>query len=153
MIAYIGLGSNLGDRESTLREGLRRLGALEGIEVAAVSTFRETDPVGKLDQPRFLNAAAALETSLPPRELLACLLEVERGLGRDRAAEERWGPRTIDLDLLLYAEETIDVPGLEVPHPRLAERAFVLEPLLELDPSLRLPDGRALVDLRGSELE
>ena len=153
MIAYIGLGSNLGDREATLREGLRRLGALEGIEVASVSTFRETDPVGKLDQPRFLNAAAALETSLPPRELLACLLEVERGLGRDRAAEERWGARTIDLDLLLYGDETIDVPGLEVPHPRLAERAFVLEPLLELDPALRLPDGRALVDLHGPELE
>ena len=153
MRAYIGLGSNLGDREATLREALRRLGALEGIEVAAVSTFRETDPVGKLDQPRFLNAAAALDTSLPPRELLACLLEVERGLGRDRAAEERWGPRTIDLDLLLYGDETIDVPGLEVPHPRLAERAFVLEPLLELDPSLRLPDGRALVDLHGPELE
>ena len=153
MIAYIGLGSNLGDREATLREGLRRLGALDGIEVAAVSTFRETDPVGKLDQPRFLNAAAALETDLPPRELLACLLEVERALGRDRGAEERWGPRTIDLDLLLYGDETIAEPGLEVPHPRLAERAFVLEPLLELDPSLRLPDGRALVDLYGPELE
>ena len=110
MIAYIGLGSNLGDREATLREALRRLGELEGIEVVAVSAFRETDPVGKLDQPRFLNAAAALETDLPPRELLGCLLEVERMLGRNRAAEERWGPRTIDLDLLLYGDETIDEP-------------------------------------------
>ena len=79
--------------------------------------------------------------------------DVERSLGRDRAVEERWGPRTLDLDLLLYGGETIDEPGLEVPHPRLAERAFVLEPLLELDPDLRLPDGRPLRDLYGPELE
>ncbi|HET6657088.1 MAG TPA: 2-amino-4-hydroxy-6-hydroxymethyldihydropteridine diphosphokinase [Gaiellaceae bacterium] len=153
MIAYIGLGSNLGDREATLREALQRLGGLDGIDVAAVSSFRETDPVGRLDQPRFLNAAAALETKLSPRELLGCLLEVERALGRDRTKEERWGPRTIDLDLLLYGDEAIAEPGLEVPHPRMAERAFVLEPLLELDPGLRLPDGRALRDLQPSELE
>ena len=153
MIAYVGLGSNLGDREATLREAVRLLGELDGVEVSAVSSFRETDPVGKLDQPRFVNAAAALETSLPARELLDCLLEVERALGRDRSVEERWGPRTIDLDLLLYGEETIDVPGLQVPHPRLAERAFVLEPLLELAPELRLPDGRPLRDLYGPGLE
>jgi 2-amino-4-hydroxy-6-hydroxymethyldihydropteridine diphosphokinase len=153
VIAYIGLGSNLGDREVNLREALRRLGELDGIEVAGVSSFRETDPVGKLDQPRFVNAAAALETSLAPRELLECLLETERLLGRDRVAEERWGPRTVDLDLLLYGAEEIDEPGLAVPHPRLAERAFVLEPLLELDPALRLPDGRPLRDLYPPELE
>ena len=126
---------------------MRRLVALDGVEVAAVSTFRETDPVGKLDQPRFVNAAAALETRLPPRELLGCLLEVERALGRDRNAEERWGPRTIDLDLLLYGRDAIDEPGLTVPHPRLAERRFVLEPLLELDPDLALPDGRSVARL------
>jgi 2-amino-4-hydroxy-6-hydroxymethyldihydropteridine diphosphokinase len=85
--------------------------------------------------------------------LLERLLDVERGLGRDRAHEERWGPRTIDLDLLLYADEEIDEPGLAVPHPRLAERAFVLEPLLDLDPELRLPDGRRLRDLCPPELE
>ena len=153
MIAYVGLGSNLGGREATLREAVRRLGELDGIEVAAVSSFRETDPVGKLDQPRFVNGVAALETSLPARELLDCLLEVERALGRDRNVEERWGPRTIDLDLLLYGDEAIDVPGLQVPHPRLTERAFVLEPLLELAPELRLPDGRALRDLYDPELE
>jgi 2-amino-4-hydroxy-6-hydroxymethyldihydropteridine diphosphokinase len=119
----------------------------------AISSFRETDPVGKVDQPRFMNAAAALETHLGPRELLDSLLEVERSLGRDRSREERWGPRTIDLDLLLYGDETVDEPGLEVPHPRLAERAFVLEPLLELDPELRLPDGRRLRDLYSAELE
>jgi 2-amino-4-hydroxy-6-hydroxymethyldihydropteridine diphosphokinase len=153
MRAYIGLGSNLGEREATLLEALDRLGAEEGIEVVAVSSLRETDPVGFLDQPRFVNAAAAIETSLPPRELLERLLEVERSLGRNRARETRWGPRTIDLDLLLYGDEEIHEPGLTVPHPRLAERPFVLEPLVELDPGLRLPDGRALRELRPSELE
>lgn len=151
--AYIGLGSNLGDREATLREALRRLSAVDGIAVVAVSSFRETDPVGKVDQPRFVNAAAELQTSLRPHDLLNRLLEVERALGRDRAREERWGPRTVDLDLLLYGDETVEEPGLEVPHPRLAERAFVLEPLLELDPELRLPDGRPLRELGASELE
>jgi 2-amino-4-hydroxy-6-hydroxymethyldihydropteridine diphosphokinase len=151
--AFVGLGSNLGEREATLWQALERLGATAGIEVVAVSSFRETDPVGVVDQPCFVNAAAALETSLPPRELLERLLDVERALGRDRAVEERWGPRTVDLDLLLYGGESIDEPGLEVPHPRLAERAFVLEPLLELDPDLRLPDGRPLRDLYGPELE
>lgn len=153
MRAYVGLGSNLGEREATLREALARLGELDGIEITAISSFRETDPVGNVDQPRFVNAAAALETSLGPRELLDSLLEVERSLGRDRSREERWGPRTVDLDLLLYGDETVEEQGLELPHPRLAERAFVLEPLLELDPGLRLPDGRALRDLHLSELE
>ena len=153
MRAYVGLGSNLGEREATLREALSRLGELEGVAVVAVSTFRETDPVGNVDQPRFVNAAAELETSLGARELLDRLLEVERSLGRDRSSEARWGPRTVDLDLLLYGDETIGDPGLEVPHPRLAERAFVLEPLLELDPALRLPDGRPLRDLHPPELE
>ena len=153
MRAYVGLGSNLGEREATLWKALEGLGATEGIEVVAVSSFRETDPVGVVDQPRFVNAAAALETSLSPRELLERLLDVERSLGRDRAVEERWGPRTLDLDLLLYGGESIDEPGLEVPHPRLTERAFVLEPLLELDPDLRLPDGRPLRDLYGPGLE
>ena len=153
MRAFVGLGSNLGERETTLWKALEGLGATEGIEVVAVSSFRETDPVGVVDQPRFVNAAAALETSLRPRELLERLLDVERALGRDRAVEERWGPRTLDLDLLLYGGESIDEPGLEVPHPRLTERAFVLEPLLELDPDLRLPDGRPLRDLYGAGLE
>jgi 2-amino-4-hydroxy-6-hydroxymethyldihydropteridine diphosphokinase len=151
--AYVGLGSNLGEREATLRQALEALGGTAGIEVVAVSSFRETDPVGIVDQPRFVNAAVMLETSLTARELLERLLEVERSLGRDRVVEERWGPRTVDLDLLLYGGEAIDEPGLEVPHPRLTERAFVLEPLLELDPELRLPDGRRLRDLYGPGLE
>jgi 2-amino-4-hydroxy-6-hydroxymethyldihydropteridine diphosphokinase len=145
--AFIGLGSNLGDRETTLGAALGRLAAQDGIDVVAVSTFRETDPVGNVDQPRFINAAAELRTILGPVQLLERLLEVERGLGRDRSREGRWGPRTLDLDLLLYGDETIEEPGLTVPHPRLAERAFVLEPLLELDPGLSLPDGRRLRDL------
>lgn len=105
----------------------------------AVSTLRETDPVGYLDQPRFLNGAVAVETSLTARKLLGRLLEIERRLGRVRGDGPRFGPRTIDLDLLLYGDETIDEPGLEIPHPRLAERRFALEPLAELDPGLEVP--------------
>ena len=140
--AHIGLGSNLGDRDAALRGALELLGT----EVVAVSSFRETDPVGYLDQPRFLNAAAALDTELPPRELLARLLEVERELGRTRDGP-RYGPRTIDLDLLLYGDLVIDEPGLVVPHPRLAERRFVLEPLAELDPDLVVPGLGRVTDL------
>ena len=145
--AYVGLGANLGDREQTLRRAVELLGAEPGIEVVAVSSLRETDPVGYVDQPRFLNGACALDTDLSPRELLERLLAVERALGRARGSGPRWGPRTVDLDLLLYGEETVDEPGLTVPHPRLTERSFALEPLLELDPDLRLPDGRAVRDL------
>ena len=144
--AYVGLGANLGDREGALRAALAGLDANEGIEVAAVSTFRETDPVDYLDQPRFLNAAAALETTLAPRELLDALLEVERSLGRTREGP-RFGPRTIDLDLLLYGDESFDEPGLTVPHPRLHGRAFVLEPLAELDPDLIVPGRGSLETL------
>jgi 2-amino-4-hydroxy-6-hydroxymethyldihydropteridine diphosphokinase len=144
--AYVGLGSNLGDRDRNVRAAVDRLG--EGaLTVVRLSTIRETEPVGVTDQPKFLNAVAALETVLRPRALLDRLLEIERELGRDRTAERRWGPRTIDLDLLLYEDEMIDEPGLTVPHPRLAERRFVLEPLHELDPDLVLPDGRRVVDL------
>jgi 2-amino-4-hydroxy-6-hydroxymethyldihydropteridine diphosphokinase len=145
--AFVGLGSNLGDREATIRRAVDLLGERPGIEVLAVSTLRETDPVGYEDQPRFLNGAAALEVGLTPRALLDELLAIERELGRDRSQEERWGPRTIDLDLLLYGEETVDEPGLTVPHPRLAERQFVLEPLHELEPQLTLPDGRRIAGL------
>lgn len=137
-LVYVGLGSNLGDREDTIRRALERLAADGRIEVVAVSTLRETDPVGYLDQPRFLNGAAALRTQLPPRAVLERLQDVELGLGRDRSGP-RYGPRTIDLDLLLYGGESVDEPGLEVPHPRLAERRFVLEPLAELDRTLEVP--------------
>ena len=137
--AYVGLGANLGDREATMRRAIELLGD----EVVAVSSFRETDPVGYEDQPRFLNGAVALETELSPRELLDRLLAVERELGRTRDGP-RYGPRTIDLDLLLYGEAVVDEPGLRVPHPRLAERRFALEPLAELDPGLTIPGAGAV---------
>ena len=137
--AYVALGANLGDRERTIRAALVALDAAPGVRVAAVSTLRETDPVGYLDQPRFLNGAAALETSLAPRELLDLLLAVEQGLGRAREGVPPQGPRTIDLDLLLFGTARIEEPGLQIPHPRLHERRFVLEPLAELDPSLEVP--------------
>jgi 2-amino-4-hydroxy-6-hydroxymethyldihydropteridine diphosphokinase len=144
--AYVGLGSNLGDREATLRRAIELLDAEPGIRVLAVSSFRETDPVDYLDQPRFLNAACVLDTDLPPRELLGRLLAVERTLGRRRDGP-RFGPRTADLDLLLYDDLSLDEAELTLPHPRLAERRFALEPLVELDPDLALPDGRLLADL------
>ena len=136
--AYIGLGANLGDREATLRRALQLLAAEPGIEVTAVSAFRDTAPVGLLDQPRFLNAAARIATRLGARELLERLFAVERALGRTRTGP-RFGPRTIDLDLLLYGDVVLHEPGLTVPHPRLHERAFALEPLAELDPGLVIP--------------
>ena len=136
--AYIGLGSNLDDRERMLWSALHMLAFSPEVDVVAVSSFRETDPVGYVDQPPFLNAAAALETDLGARELLGLLLDVERELGRTREGP-RFGPRTIDLDLLLYGDEVVDEPGLTVPHPRLHERAFALEPLVELDPDLAVP--------------
>ena len=135
--AYVGLGANLGPREVTLLRAVDLLAAVDGVEVVAVSQLRETDPVGIVDQPPFLNGAVAIDTSLAPRALLDVLLETERALGRVRA--ERWGPRTIDLDLLVYGDQIVDEPGLRVPHPRLAERRFALEPLADLDPALEIP--------------
>jgi len=137
--AYVGLGSNLGDREATIRAALAELEAADGVDVVAVSTLVDTAPVGYTDQPRFLNAAAALESRLSPRELLELLLAVEARFGRDRSLVPAQGPRTLDLDLLLYGEARIHEPGLEIPHPRLHERAFVLGPLAELDPALEVP--------------
>jgi 2-amino-4-hydroxy-6-hydroxymethyldihydropteridine diphosphokinase len=137
--AFVGIGSNIGEPERQIAEALDLLRAEDGIEVVAVSSLRETEPVGYRNQPNFLNGAAALETELSPRELLGRLLEIEQRLGRKRGTGPRFGPRTIDLDLLLYGDETVDEPGLTVPHPRLAERRFALEPLAELDPSLEIP--------------
>jgi 2-amino-4-hydroxy-6-hydroxymethyldihydropteridine diphosphokinase len=145
-LAYVGLGANLGDRAATLAHAIELLGGRPGIEVVAVSSFRETDPVGFLDQPRFLNAAVAVETSLEPEALLAALLDVERELGRVREGP-RFGPRTVDLDLLLYGAVTLERPGLTLPHPRLHERAFALAPLSELDPELVVPGRGPVADL------
>ena len=145
MRAFVGLGANLGDREGTIRTAAELIGA------ARLSTLRETEPWGVVDQPPFLNAVAELETALTARVLLDSLLEVEQELGRVRSGE-RWGPRTIDLDLLLFGDETIDEPGLTVPHPRLHERLFVLEPLAELAPDAVVP-GRGEVAALLAELQ
>jgi 2-amino-4-hydroxy-6-hydroxymethyldihydropteridine diphosphokinase len=137
--AFIALGSNLGDREATIRAAVAELDGTDGVEVVAVSSLEQTEPVGYLDQPRFLNGAAELRTELAPRDLLDLLLAVEARFGRDRPAGPPQGPRTLDLDLLLYDSEQIGEPGLELPHPRLHERLFVLRPLAELDPALEVP--------------
>jgi 2-amino-4-hydroxy-6-hydroxymethyldihydropteridine diphosphokinase len=141
---FVGLGANVGDPPRAIREALSRLAREDGIRVSKVSALRETEPVGYQDQPRFQNGAAELETTLSARELLERLLAIERRLGRVRGEGPRFGPRTIDLDLLLYGDEVIDEPGLVVPHPRLHERRFALEPLAELDPGLEIP-GRGSV--------
>jgi 2-amino-4-hydroxy-6-hydroxymethyldihydropteridine diphosphokinase len=150
--AFVGIGSNLGEPERQIAAALEQLAAEEGIELVAVSTLEETEPVGYLDQPNFLNGAARIETELPARELLERLLAIESRLGRVRGEGLRFGPRTIDLDLLVYGDERIDQPGLTVPHPRLAERRFALEPLVELAPGLEIP-GLGPVQALLAELE
>jgi 2-amino-4-hydroxy-6-hydroxymethyldihydropteridine diphosphokinase len=148
--AFVGIGSNLGDREGQLRSARRLLAAEDGIEVLAVSELRDTEPVGPVEQPRFLNGAVRLTTELSPQELLERLLAIEQRLGRVR--NERFGPRTIDLDLLVYGDAIVDEPGLTVPHPRLHERRFALEPLAELAPDLVIP-GRGPVSALLTKLE
>ena len=148
--AFVGIGSNLGDRETHLRGALDLLAAEDGIEIVAISRLRETEPVGPVEQGPFLNGAVQLSTDLPPRQLLERLLDVEQRLGRVR--DVRFGPRTIDLDLLVYGDEIADEPGLALPHPRLHERRFALEPLAELEPGLVVP-GRGPVSALLSELE
>ena len=135
-----------------MRGALDRLRELPETEVVRVSTLRNTDPVGFLDQPQFLNGVAELETGLSPRMLLDALLEVEQAFGRNRGASPPQGPRTLDLDLLLYGDGTVEEPGLEVPHPRVGERRFVLEPLVELDPALEVP-GMGRVETLLAELD
>ena len=131
-LAYVGLGSNLGDRQALIRRAAELIGARR------LSSLLETEPWGYADQPKFLNAAAEVETPLTPRQLLVHLLDVERRLGRERIGP-RWGPRRIDLDLLLFGDESIEEPDLVVPHPRLTEREFALRPLAELVPALKIP--------------
>ena len=144
--AYVGVGANLGDRRATIERPIDLLRGTPGLEVLAVSTLRETDPVGYEDQPRFVNGALEVETTLTARELLDALLAVERDLGRTREGP-RFGPRTIDLDLLLYGDERLDEAGLTVPHPRLHERRFALEPLAELAPELEIPGRGPVAEL------
>ena len=144
--AFLGLGSNVGDRLAALRDAVRLLDHEEGIRVVRCSRIWETAPVGGPPQPEFLNAVIEVDVDRTPRGLLAAAHRVEAALGRVR--EVRWGPRTIDVDVLLFDDRTIDEPDLVVPHPRITERAFVLLPLLELEPGVALPGGRRLVDIR-----
>jgi 2-amino-4-hydroxy-6-hydroxymethyldihydropteridine diphosphokinase len=138
-IAFLGLGSNLGERLGNLQRAVDLLGAEDGIRVTGSSSVWETDPVGP-SQPDFLNAVLKIDTSLSPLELLASCQRAEAALSRERA--EHWGPRTLDVDILLFADLTVAEPSLQIPHPLLLERAFVLVPLLELYPDASLPDGR-----------
>lgn len=148
--SYLGIGSNLGDRLENLESAVRGL-SVAGSVVVAVSSVYRTEPVGLKEQPEFLNAVVAVDTELTPRGLLALAQEVERAAGRDRSV--RWGPRTLDVDILLYEDAEVDDPDLEIPHPRLAERRFALEPLVEIAPDATLPDGttaRGLLERLGA---
>jgi 2-amino-4-hydroxy-6-hydroxymethyldihydropteridine diphosphokinase len=151
-IAYIGLGANLGEREATIGAAVDALADGDRTWLLLRSSLRETEPVGIKDQPKFLNGVAMVATMLGPRALLDLLLAIERRLGRERAGAAPGGPRPIDLDLLLYGNATIDDDGLQVPHPRLHERRFVLEPLAEISPRLVIP-GRGQVSALLAELE
>lgn len=137
--AAIGFGANLGDATATLRDAIAEVARLPGTALLRASRLYRTPAWGRTEQPDFINAVALVETELPARDLLDSLLAIERAFGRLRLDGERWGPRTLDLDLLLYGEETIDEPGLRVPHPHLHERAFALLPLLEAWPEAEIP--------------
>ncbi|MET4726234.1 2-amino-4-hydroxy-6-hydroxymethyldihydropteridine diphosphokinase [Lysobacter enzymogenes] len=157
--AYIGLGSNLGDSAGVLRAALRALAALPESRLLRASRLYRTAAWGRTDQPDFLNAVAQLETALPARELLAAMLGIEREAGRARSADgsDRWGPRTLDLDLLLYGDTVIAEAGLHVPHPHLHERAFALTPLVEIAPEVSIAgvglarEALGRIDLGGIE--
>ena len=136
MIAYLSLGSNLGDPAANIRQGLERMSSDE-IRVLRLSSLFETEPRDYADQAWFINAVAEVETSLSPCDLLSRLLEVEQQMGRVRTIKN--GPRILDIDIVYYGNEAITLPGLEIPHPRIRERRFVLEPLAELNPDVRHP--------------
>jgi 2-amino-4-hydroxy-6-hydroxymethyldihydropteridine diphosphokinase len=137
MKAFVGLGSNLGEREAMIRMALDDLARLSATRLVRASSLYDTEPAGEVDQPNFLNAVAQIDTELTARQLLWNLLLIEKRLGRVRA--QRYGPRTIDLDLLLYGSLVVEEPDLKVPHPELTRRSFVLVPLVELDPLLIHP--------------
>ena len=157
MQAWIGLGGNLGDAVATLHAALQELDGLPQTRLVRASKFYRTPAWGVAEQPDFINAVALLETRLSPRDLLDALLDIERAFGRERHRSERWGPRVLDLDLLLYDSAVIDEPGLCVPHPHLHERAFALLPLVEITPDAFIPGigpaGEALRALDSSAIE
>lgn len=142
--ATLGLGGNLGDPVAAFAAALARLRDHAAVELKAVSSVWRTAPWGKLDQPEFRNLAVLIETALPAEDLLQLCLAIEREGGRER--RERWGPRTLDIDILTYGGQVIDRPGLQVPHPRIAERAFVLAPLAEITPGIVI-EGQSVASL------
>ena len=143
---YLGLGSNMGDRERYLRQALDMVGAVDGITVAAVSSIYETVPVGGPEQRDYCNAVVAIETGMTPRLVLETMLRIEKSLGRTR--ETRWGPRTIDIDVLMAGDLVVREEGLEIPHPRYRERAFVLAPFAEIASEERDPEtGSTIGDI------
>lgn len=144
-LAYVALGSNLNDPLLQVQTAIAELQQHPDFKLEKVSSLYQTKPVGITDQPDFINAVVSVYTNLSPQELLAALLQLEQN--HQRIRKERWGPRTLDLDILLYDDLTLTEPGLTLPHPRLTERAFVLKPLAEIAPDLCLPDGRKLSDL------
>jgi 2-amino-4-hydroxy-6-hydroxymethyldihydropteridine diphosphokinase len=145
--AFVGLGANLGDPVAQVTQAVADLAALDATRVVRSSSLYRTAPIGHAAQPEFVNAVVLLDTGLPPRRLLDALLDIERAAGRERSFPN--APRRLDLDLLLYGEQTIDAPGLVVPHPRMHERAFVLAPLAEIAPDAVVPGhGRAAELLR-----
>lgn len=147
VLAYVGLGSNLQDPAAQLARAVMELARIPETTLQAQSPFYASRPVGPQDQPDFVNGAVELRTSLPPHQLLDYLQGIEQAHGRER--QRHWGPRTLDLDLLLYGNETIHDERLTVPHAELPNRDFALQPLLDLDPELSLPDGRRIDRLRG----
>lgn len=154
--AFLGLGGNVGDVRATLDKAIALLADGKDVALTARSSDYRTPPWGVTDQPPFINLAITVETALPPRTLLNRAFDIERALGRDRAREQHWGPRTIDIDLLAYDDIALEEPGLILPHPRLFERAFVLVPLFEVAPDRviagrRVREALALVDQAGIE--
>lgn len=143
--AYIGLGSNLDDPKQQLQQALEGLRQVPESRLTAVSRFYRSKPMGPADQPDYVNAVVMFDTCLAPLALLDALQAIEQAQGRVREGE-RWGPRTLDLDLLLYGPEVIDLPRLQVPHPGIIQRSFVLQPLFDLVPGLTFPDGKTLRD-------
>lgn len=146
LTAYIGLGSNLGQPVSQLHQAIADIAQLAQVEVRGVSRFYLSKPMGPQDQPDYANAVIQVRTQLAPHDLLQALFSVENQHGRVRDEQQRWGPRTLDLDLLLYADQVIDTPDLQVPHRGLCERSFVVLPLSDIAPHLQLPDGLQLQD-------
>lgn len=142
---YVGIGSNMGDKEGNILGALRMLEEDGRLSAQGIAPLYKTGPVGYTDQDWFLNTVAAYETALTPRELLVALMGIEKQMGRERTV--RWGPRVIDLDILLYGDAVVDTPDLQIPHPRIVERAFVVVPLADLAPDILLPGGKTAASL------